>query len=141
MKMKLSVRKMNVKDRNGLRQSDFVVDPRTTSNVATYDKARRAPHAHVHDVDPGESPDVLVKPYSVVRLTDLGSGSRRTCTLVDPDAASLFPDGISFLDPLGSSLVGCQVGDIVKCWELARCRDLRIDEIQSPPEPNGVFES
>jgi hypothetical protein len=139
--MKLSERTMYVKDRNRLRKSDFVDDPGTTTNVVTYDKQKNARRALANDIDPSELTSILVKPYSIVRLTDLASGAGRTCTLVDPDAAALLPDGISILDPLGSSLVGCQVGDIVKSWELTRCRHLRIDEIQSPAEPSGGFES
>lgn len=64
---------------------------------------------------------------SRVRLTDLASGRSRTCTIVEPEDSVIVPDGISISCPLGAALMGCQVGDVIQCWELTRSRDLRID--------------
>lgn len=74
--------------------------------------------------------DALVSVNSRVRLTDLASGRSRTCTIVEPENTAVVPDGISVTVPLGAALVGCQVGDVVRCWELTRFRELRIAEIE-----------
>jgi transcription elongation GreA/GreB family factor len=66
---------------------------------------------------------------STVKLRDVESGAERICTIVEPPDLFLVRGAISVFDPLGNSLLGRAVGDIVECWELTRHRRVQIAAI------------
>ena len=85
------------------------------------------------------APDNLVTMNTTVRLADLLSKKRRTVTLVYPDDVDLASDGISILDPLGTALLGCKVGDVIQCPGEKCQQRFRIDEVLYQPEHAGAF--
>lgn len=91
-------------------------------------------------VEPAAAPANLVTMNSTVQLVDIDYGGERICTLVYPEAVNHTPGGVSVFDPLGTSLIGCEVGDVISCWESTRCRRLRVADILSQPERNGALD-
>jgi regulator of nucleoside diphosphate kinase len=85
------------------------------------------------------APEGLVTMNSTVRLSDPSSGEWRTVTLVYPDDVDLTTDGVSVLEPLGTALLGCNVGDVIQCPAVECRRRLRIDEVIYQPERAGAF--
>ncbi|MBC8869414.1 MAG: GreA/GreB family elongation factor [Planctomycetes bacterium] len=84
-------------------------------------------------------PDDVVTMNSTVHLVSETSGARIVCTVVYPDDVELVDDGVSVLDLLGSSLIGCEVGDLVE-WKAQEDRGpWRIAEIAFQPEQMGEF--
>jgi len=61
--------------------------------------------------------DDVVTMNSTVKLVNANSAVEFTCTVVYPEDVDLFDNGVSVLEPLGSCLVGCEVGDLVECVE------------------------
>ncbi len=89
-------------------------------------------------VDSRFAPETLVTMNTALRLVDLRSDRPRTVTLVYPDNVDLFSDGISILDPLGTALLGCQVGDVIQC-PVEQCQSrFRVDEVVFQPERKSV---
>lgn len=81
----------------------------------------------------------LVTMNSKVRLTDLSTGESLVYTLVFPDDANYKEGRISILAPLGTALLGFQVGDVVEWRMPAGARSLRIEEILYQPEAAGDY--
>ena len=86
-----------------------------------------------------EAPADLVTMNSKVRLTDLDAGEELVYTLVFPHEADYEEGRISILAPLGTALLGFQVGDVVEWRMPAGTRKLRIDEILYQPEAAGHY--
>ena len=84
------------------------------------------------------APDTLVTMNTRFVLDDLDTGESSTVTLVYPDEQDLASDGVSILDPLGTALIGCQVGDVVKCPDEQCRKRLRVSEIIYQPEQAGA---
>ena len=90
-------------------------------------------------VDAQFAPHSLVTMNTTVRLADLRSRKARTVTLVYPGDVDLASDGISILEPLGTALLGCKVGDVVQ-YPVEKCqRRFRIEEVVYQPEHAGAF--
>lgn len=90
-------------------------------------------------VEAQAAPEDLVTMNTTVRLAELPSEKRRTVTLVYPDDVDLVSEGVSILEPLGTALLGCKVGDVIQCpAEKCRCR-FRIVEVVYQPEHAGAF--
>lgn len=90
-------------------------------------------------VEAHAAPDNLVTMNSTVRLADLLTKERRTVTLVYPDDVDLASDGVSILEPLGTALLGCEVGDVIQCPAEKCQRRFRIAEVVYQPEHAGAF--
>lgn len=86
-----------------------------------------------------KAPDDLVTMNSQVRLTDLDTGESLVYTLVFPHDADYKEGRISILAPLGTALLGFQVGDEVEWRMPAGTRRLRIDEVLYQPEAAGHY--
>jgi regulator of nucleoside diphosphate kinase len=79
-------------------------------------------------------PDDVVTMNSTVRLVCMKSTEELTCTVVYPDDVELVDDGVSVLEPMGSLLIGCEVGDLLECNELVAPGPWRVAEIVFQPE-------
>lgn len=83
-------------------------------------------------IDSESMPSGLVTMNSTVRLRDLDSEEIDTYTLVFPHDADIERNCISVLAPVGTAIIGCQVGDVVT-WPVPRGRvRLRIEEVIAP---------
>jgi regulator of nucleoside diphosphate kinase len=80
-------------------------------------------------IDPELIPEGLVAMNSTVRLRDLDSDETETYTLVFPQDSDIRQNRISVLAPVGTAIIGCQVGDVVT-WSVPRGKvQLRIEEV------------
>ncbi|HDZ45740.1 hypothetical protein LCGC14_0098570 [marine sediment metagenome] len=91
-------------------------------------------------VDPQEIPENVVSMNSQVQFTDLTRDKQMIRTLVYPHALSSTEDGLSVMAPIGASLIGLKVGDIID-WPLPNNSQtlLRIDAVLWQPEREGQF--
>jgi regulator of nucleoside diphosphate kinase len=70
-----------------------------------------------------------------VELLDVRSGDRRRETLVYPADNSLVSDGVSVFEPLGTQLLGSQVGDLLSNGK----KQMRVTRIIYQPETAGDY--
>lgn len=100
------------------------------SRLCLDDLQRELDRAEV--IDPALMPGGLVAMNSTVRVRDLDSNEIETYTLVFPQDADIQRNRISVLAPVGTAIVGCQVGDVVN-WSVPRGSvQLRIEEVIAP---------
>ncbi len=91
-------------------------------------------------VEPEEIPPNVITMNSKVRLKDLDTGETMVFYLVFPQDADIEKGKISVLAPIGTGMIGYEVGDIVE-WEVpAGMRKLEILEIPYQPEAAGDFD-
>lgn len=109
---------------------------RSESRSRIDDLQRELDRAEV--VDPTLMPSGLVAMNSTVRLRDLDTDEIETYTLVFPQEADIERNLISVLAPVGTAIIGCQVGDVVT-WSVPRGRvQLQIEHvIAASPLPDG----
>lgn len=84
-------------------------------------------------------PEDVVTMNSTVRLINTATGAELVCTIVYPEDVELVDDGLSVLSPLGSSLIGCEQGDVVKCVTPDGCVSWKVAEVLYQPERVGEF--
>jgi regulator of nucleoside diphosphate kinase len=92
-----------------------------------------------HAADPAEVPDDVVTMNSTVELRDLDTGEVETCTIVYPERADDALDRISVLAPIGTAILGCRIGDVVRVRVPSGRRRIRIEEIHFQPERAGDY--
>lgn len=89
---------------------------------------------------PQDIPGDTITMNSRVRLVDLDTGEEEIYTLVFPDHADLGQGKISILAPIGTAMLGYEVGDTFE-WEVpAGKRRLQVKEILYQPEASGDFD-
>lgn len=89
---------------------------------------------------PQEIPPDVITMNSKVCLEDTESKEEETYTLVFPEDADVQQGKISVLAPIGTAMLGYQVGDIFE-WEVpAGMRKLRVKSIIFQPEASGNFD-
>jgi len=76
---------------------------------------------------------------STVVLLDLETGDEETYTLVFPETADIAAGRISVLAPIGTAMLGYEVGDTFEWVVPAGRRRLQIKEILYQPEAAGDF--
>ena len=86
-----------------------------------------------------EIPDDVVTMNSTVVLRDLDTGESETYTLVYPNHANIARNRLSVLAPVGTAILGNQVGDVVRWRVPAGVRRLRVEEVTFQPERVGAF--
>jgi len=87
-----------------------------------------------------EIPSDVITMNSIVCLVDLDTGEEETYTLVFPENADIKQGKISVLAPIGTAMLGYEVGDVFE-WEVpAGKRRLRVDKILYQPEASGDFD-
>jgi len=90
-------------------------------------------------VAPQDIPDNVITMNSRIRLTDMDTGEEEVYTLVFPNDADIDQNKISILAPIGTALIGYQIGDVIE-WDVpVGKRRLRIEEILYQPEATGDY--
>lgn len=90
-------------------------------------------------VHPEHIPEDVVTMNSTVRLINVNSMAENICTVVYPEDVDLVDNGISVLAPLGTRLIGCEVGDLIECEQQNDRGPWRVAEIVFQPERVGAF--
>lgn len=81
----------------------------------------------------------LVTVNSLVEIFDLDLDKTMSVKLVNPPDVDIRKGRISLLSPLGSALIGNQVGNIVRFKAPMGEKKVRIKNIIQQPVANGVF--
>jgi regulator of nucleoside diphosphate kinase len=76
---------------------------------------------------------------STVVLVDLDTGEQEIYTLVFPDVADIASGKISVLAPVGTGMLGYEVGDVFEWAVPDGTRRLQVKEILYQPEAAGDF--
>ena len=108
-----------------------ISDPKAARDLAT-----ELQHATI--VDSASVPDDVVTMNSTVKLTDLETKRTETYTLVYPDDVNITVGRLSILAPIGTAILGNQVGHTVRGCDSADKSILRIDEVIYQPERDSV---
>lgn len=83
-------------------------------------------------VDPTEIPEDVVTMNSTVEFEDLGTSEIEEYTITFPENADVEHNRISILAPIGTALLGCRVGDIVKWSTPGGIRRLKVRGVTAP---------
>lgn len=83
-------------------------------------------------VDPAAFPADIVTMDSTVEFEDLATGEIEEYTITFPDRADVEWKRISILAPIGTALIGCRVGDIVKWSTPGGIRQLKVRRAAPP---------
>ena len=90
-------------------------------------------------VAPQSIPKDVITMRSRVRLQDIDSGQEMVYSLVFPNEANLGQGKISVLAPIGTAIIGYQVGDTIE-WEVpAGLKRLTVEAILYQPEGAGDY--
>lgn len=90
-------------------------------------------------VQPKDIPSDVVTMNSTVCLEDLETKEEEVYTLVFPEDADLRQGKVSILAPIGTAMLGYEVGDSFE-WEVpAGTRKLQIKKIIYQPESSGDY--
>ena len=82
----------------------------------------------------------VVTMNSTVVLLDLTSGEEETYTLVYPENADIGKGKISVLAPIGTAMLGYEVGDIFEWQVPAGDRRMQVKQILYQPEAAGDYD-
>jgi regulator of nucleoside diphosphate kinase len=114
------------------RYSNYRGTPYLDNLVKELDRAIVVPSKEV-------PPDVITM-NSQVRLRDLDTDEEMIYTLVFPEDGNISQGKVSVLAPIGTAMLGYQVGETFE-WEVpAGNRKIKIEEILYQPEAAGDFE-
>jgi regulator of nucleoside diphosphate kinase len=83
-------------------------------------------------IDPAAFPGDVVTMNSTVRFEDLGSNEIEEYTITFPENADVERHRISILAPIGTALIGCRVGDLVKWSTPGGVRQLKVRHVKAP---------
>ena len=83
-------------------------------------------------IDPAAFPDDVVAMESTVAFEDLETGETEEYTITFPEHADLERGRISILAPIGTALIGCRVGNVVKWPTPGGIRKLKIRHVAAP---------
>ena len=120
------------------RLGTMLQDPRLSrTEQPQYLHALETELERAYGVDPTELPHDVVTMNSTVEIRDLASDETETYTLVYPEQANIHADRISVLAPLGTAILGCRVGDVVRVKTPSGARRVRVEEISFQPERAG----
>ena len=95
--------------------------------------------ARAEVVAPREVSRNVITMNSTVALVDLETGEEETYTLVFPEAANIAAGRISVLAPIGTGMLGYEVGDVFEWAVPDGTRRLQVKEIIYQPEAAGDF--
>lgn len=85
-------------------------------------------------VAPEDVPADVVTMNSTVQILDLKDGDIDTYTLVYPREANIAEGRLSVLAPIGTAILGCRVGDVVRWKVPGGISLLRIEQLVFQPE-------
>ncbi len=83
-------------------------------------------------IDPAAFPADVVTMDSTVEFEDLGSSEVEEYAITFPENANVDRKRISILAPIGTALIGCRVGDIVKWSTPGGIRQLKVRRVTAP---------
>lgn len=83
-------------------------------------------------IDPAAIPPDVVTMNSTVEFEDLGTSEVEAYTIAFPKHADVERQRISILSPIGTALIGCRVGDIVKWSTPGGIRQLKVRRVTAP---------
>ena len=83
-------------------------------------------------IDPAAFPVDVVTMDSTVEFEDLGTSEVEEYTITFPDRADIERKRISILAPIGTALIGCRVGDVVKWTTRGGIRQLKVRRVTAP---------
>ena len=111
-------------------------------STALYSRAHNAALQKIREeldratvIDPAAFPIDVVTMDSTVELEDLSTGEIEEYTITFPDRADVERKRISILAPIGTALIGCRVGDIVKWSTPGGIRQLKVRRVAAPAAP------
>ena len=97
-------------------------------------------------IDPAGFPANIVTMNSTVEFEDLGTSEVEEYTITFPENADVEHKRISVLAPIGTALIGCRVGDIIKWSTPGGIRELKVRRVtpaaptfSSIPAPSAAF--
>lgn len=85
-------------------------------------------------IHPADFPTDVVTMNSTVEFEDLGTSEIEEYTITFPERADVEQHRISILAPIGTALIGCRVGDVVKWSTPGGIRQLKVRRVM-PPAP------
>lgn len=88
-------------------------------------------------VPAGRVPAQLVTMNSTIVLVDLETGERARRTLVYPEDREFIPHSVGVLQPLGCSLLGRSVGEVIELREPGGVRRFLVESMLYQPEAAG----
>ena len=77
---------------------------------------------------------------SKIRIKNLDSGLEKIYTLVFPHSANINENRISILAPIGTALIGYEVGDTIEWPVPGGVTKFKVEEILYQPEASGDFD-
>ena len=83
-------------------------------------------------IDPAAFPPDVVTMDSTVEFEDLGTSEVEAYTVTFPERADIERKRISILAPIGTALIGCRVGDLVKWSTPGGIRQLKVRRVTMP---------
>jgi regulator of nucleoside diphosphate kinase len=123
--------------------------------ITDVDRDRLLPVLEQHDTEGSELLDGELRRAVIVRQSDIpgdvvtmnsevvyedvGSGTRRTVSVVYPRQADATAGRVSVLAPIGSALLGLRVGQTIAWRTPGGTREIRIVEVRYQPEASGHF--
>lgn len=88
-------------------------------------------------LEPSAIPADVVTLESTVQYEDLGTGELAEYTITFPDRANIEQHRLSILAPIGTALIGCRVGDVVRWSTPGGYRQLKVRRV-TPRPPEAV---
>jgi regulator of nucleoside diphosphate kinase len=89
-------------------------------------------------IDTTAFPADVVTMESTVEFEDLATSEIEEYTITFPDRADVERKRISILAPIGTALIGCRVGDIVKWTTPGGIRQLKVRRVALPTNSSGA---
>jgi regulator of nucleoside diphosphate kinase len=90
-------------------------------------------------ISPKDIPVEVITTNSTASLVNLETGEEEVYSLVFPEDADLGQRKISVLAPIGTAMLGYEVGDVFE-WDVpAGKRNLRVERIIYQPEASGDY--
>lgn len=83
-------------------------------------------------IDPAAFPAGIVTMESRVEFEDLATSEIEEYTITFPDRANVDEKRISILTPIGTALIGCREGAVVKWATPGGIRELKIRRVTAP---------
>ena len=113
---------------------DSPVLSRHPAAIALMDELNRAEVRAPEDI-----PSDVVTMHSRVECEDIASGEEHVLTLVYPNEADVERHRVSVLAPVGSALLGLQVGDVID-WPMPGGRSARLQVLAVRYQPEAAGE-
>ena len=92
-------------------------------------------------IDSSAMPEEIVTMDSTVEFEDLETSEIDEYTITFPDRADVELKRVSILAPIGTALIGCRVGDIVKWATPGGIRQLKVRRVTAPAAATASLET